>query len=401
MKEIELSTMITGNALNLAGFEERIHVRTRHRQFDWATGWNNILQISLYQNGPDVSEVGSTWLDNIKGMRALRPLNIAEVNALGGEEAFVPNAWTADIVAPLDTRMGEQRGVTSIPWTIDTRIFYYRRDLFARAGISEAEAFTTPEAVYDTLSRLQAGGIRYPLGLVTGGLAVHHLASWVWGRGGRFRSPDFHKIDLVEPEARRGMLDFFRLHRFIDPETVGMKQDQTDQLFFQGRLAVMMNGQWAMHSIKERRPGIVPAVLENTGYAPPPGVPFVGSTHLLIWRHTLYDNEAMHLIAYLTSPPVLDNIFRTTSTFPARLSALNAAPFINDRDYQMVIDCLHCGRTFRSARLWAGIESRLNLFCYQLWEDLFANPTLDLEMEIEHRVQDLANRLEKTLLASW
>ncbi len=393
--------MIGGDFLDLHGFEEQSFIHTRHQQFDWATGWNNILQIGLYQKGPDVSEVGSTWLDNLKEMRALRPFTISEIHSLGGEMAFMENAWLPDATTPLTLSAVEPRRVFSIPWMVDTRLIYFRRDLLARAGIPEAGAFATPEAMYNTLCRLQDNGIAYPLGLATGGLVIHNLASWVWGRGGRFRSLDYHKIALTEPDALRGVMDFFKLHRFIDPRMHGLDYTGTNTQFYQGKFAVMMNGQWAMRPIKERDPGILPEVLDNTGYAMPPGVPFVGSTHLVIWRHAFHEQEALQLINHLTSPAVLENLFHITSNFPARAAVLYAPPFASDPDYQLVIDCIRHGRGFRTARLWAGVETRLNALCDQLWEDLLANPSLDLEAEVERRVCDLANRLEKTLLANW
>ena len=75
MKEIELSTMVAESDLNLAGFQEQTYIHPRHQQFDWVSAWNKVLQIGLYQKGPDISEVGSTWLDNLKEMRALRPFS--------------------------------------------------------------------------------------------------------------------------------------------------------------------------------------------------------------------------------------------------------------------------------------------------------------------------------------
>jgi len=393
--------MVAGSDLNLAGFQEQTYIRTRHRQFDWVSGWNNVLQIGLYQKGPDVSEIGSTWLDNLKEMRALRPFSGPEIHALGGDFAFLSSVWRPEATVPGSAVTADSRRVISVPWLIDTRLIFYRRDLLARAGISEQGAFSTPDAVYETLARLQSSGVRYPLGLPTGGLTMHNLASWVWGRGGHFRSPDYRKIALVEPAALLGMLDFFRLHRFVDPATCGIDYERTNQLFYQGKCAVMMNGQWAMRAIKDRAPGIDPRVLDSTGYAPPPGVPFLGSAHLVVWRHSLHEQEALQLINHLTSPAVLKVLFQKMGNLPARLAALNAEPFAGDPDYQLVVDCIRKGREIRSARLWAGIETRLNALCEQLWVDLFANPDFDLAGEIERRVRDLAGRLEKTLLANW
>jgi multiple sugar transport system substrate-binding protein len=385
--------MVPASSLNLPAVEERQFLRVRLQQMEWSSGWNKILQVGLYQKGPDLSEVGSTWLENLHEMRSLRPFSEAEVRALGGRDAFLATSW------PVTTGEERQR-LVSIPWTLDTRLICYRRDLLAQAGIEEATAFESPEAVYETLRRLQSAGMRYPLALPTGGLVIHNLASWVWGRGGQFRSDDCRRILLVEPEGRQALFDYFRLHRFIDPAYIGQNYNDTEVHYYEGRAAVLFTGQWAMMTIKDGADPVIQPVHENTGYAMLPGVPWVGAAHLVIWRHSLRENEAIQLINHLTSPEILAKIFEAGGNMPARLVALQDPPFTTDSDLQMVVDGLRRGRAFRTGRLWAGVEVRLNVMHDQLWAALLANPQLDLEREIERRVTDLATRLEKTLLAN-
>jgi hypothetical protein len=128
-------------------------------------------------------------------------------------------------------------------------------------------------------------------------------------------------------------------------------------------------------------------------------VPYVGSSHLVIWRHSLHEDEAFQFVRHAASPAVLRKIFYHTGGFPARLEVLNQPPFSTDERCRLVRDCLKRGRGFRSAKLWAGVEMRFNEMCDQLWADLFANPALNLESEIDERIVTMAERLEKTLLA--
>jgi multiple sugar transport system substrate-binding protein len=389
--------MVAGDCLDLSTFADHSFVRVRHRKMDWATGWNSILRVGLYQKGPDVSEVGSTWLENLDDMRALRPFSAAELHALGGKSAFLESAWPR---SPEPERE-DPRLAIGIPWMLDTRLFLYRRDLLAKAGIPETIAFSTPEAVYDTLCRLRETGAPYPLAMATGGLSIHNMAGWVWGRGGHFRSEDYRKIGLVELESRRGMEDYFRLHPFIHPDLHGQDYTHCDGSFFAGHAVVLFSGQWAMKTIKDRSPQVEPAVADSAGYTVPPGTPWLGATHLVVWRHSPHEQDGLNLVAHLTSPETLARVFKQTGNIPARTVVLDQAPFATDPDYRLVRECLQRGRAFRSARLWAGVEMRLNTLHDQLWTDLFADPGLDLPAEIERRVRELAARLEKTLLANW
>jgi multiple sugar transport system substrate-binding protein len=339
-------------------------------------------------------------------MRALRPFSVSEVNGLGGEEAFMTSAWPRERTMPpilikSNLEVPTRRSIISIPWILDTRMIHFRRDMLAKAGVKEEGAFATPEAMIETLERLRASGIEYPLAMATGGLSLHNLACFVWGRGGAFRSADYRKMAITEPESLRGLADYFKLYRFIHPESRRQGYAGADVLFFDGRTAVTLSGQWVTETIKERRRPLPEEVVKNYACDMPPGVPYVGGTHLVLWRHSLHEQESLRLIAHLTSPDVLMAIFKNSGNIPGRTAALQKEPFANDPDYQRMIECLRAGRTFRSAHLWAGVEMRLSALCDQLWDDLFANPDLDLEGEIERRAMELSARLEKTLLASW
>ncbi len=390
MRTIDLSTMVPVRVLNLNEFEQKSSIHPSHTQFDWTTGWNDILQIALYQKGPEVSEVGSTWLENLIRMNALRALRPSDVKALGGESAFFS---TAHVTAGDDAHL-----VWSIPWLLDTRMISFRADLLEKAGISPQEAFSTADTLYETLSRLQGAGHPYPLLLATGANSLHILASFLWGRGADFRSADLRKITLREAEARQGLLDYFRLHKFIDPQHAQKGYGDLDALYLAGEGVVNFSGQWLMETVKNQITELTEAA-QHTRYAAPPGVPYIGGTHLVTWKHCIHEELALAMIQHLTSPFAYQTLAQDASIIPARKEVLNSPPFANDPDYRLVTRLIENGRSFNSGNLWAGIEMRLTTFCEKLWHDLFTNPDLDLEGEIERRIHELSTRLERTLLS--
>jgi multiple sugar transport system substrate-binding protein len=391
VKTITLSTMVPAAALGLDSFLKQTQIQVQHEQYTWDDSWKNILQIALYQKGPEVSEVGSTWLDNLGDMNSLRLFTASELRALGDASAFFPGAWHRPAA-------GEQLAF-SIPWTVDTRIIYYRKDWLEKAGLNPENAFNTPEALVSTLQSLQAAGFQHPLAMATHGITFHNLATFVWGRKGSFRSPDMKKMALLEPEARQGMLDYFQLHPFIHPEYRLLDYYGADHCYLEGKAAVLLSGQWLMQTIKNQE-SLPEAVRQQTGYAIPPGVPYLGGTHLVFWRHAIREPEAMRLIAHLTNPITYQNMIQVADSFPARLEAYKLPPFSTDPDYRLVSECLQRGQAFRTARRWAAVELRLNAFYEQLWEDIFANPQLDLAAEIEKRTREMSSHVERSILSN-
>lgn len=90
MKDITFSCMLGENSLRLDDFEPRPGVHTQ--RMDWADAWDELMRIALYSQGPDVSEIGSTWLSSLIEMDALRPLTAWNLSFLHSLEGFFPAA---------------------------------------------------------------------------------------------------------------------------------------------------------------------------------------------------------------------------------------------------------------------------------------------------------------------
>ncbi len=101
MKKIEYSTLFWDKTFARSEsefnkkFETNQHTQLKRTPMSWDTGWDELLRTALYGSGPDVSEVGTTWLGSLNDLEALKPLSAAQVGALGGPQSFVPAIWQA------------------------------------------------------------------------------------------------------------------------------------------------------------------------------------------------------------------------------------------------------------------------------------------------------------------
>jgi len=57
----------------LQEFESQARIHVNLTVLDWATGHSQLVREALYNRGPDVSEIGSTWTSDLVAMNALRP----------------------------------------------------------------------------------------------------------------------------------------------------------------------------------------------------------------------------------------------------------------------------------------------------------------------------------------
>lgn len=387
--EIELSIM-ANRADNLAPllkqFEAQEHIAVRLRLLTWDTAWAELVKVALYGDGPDLSELGSTWLGDLVSMNALRPFSTEEIGALGGPAAFLPSAWQGG-------RLAGQSEQWAIPWLVGARLVYYRRNLLEAAGIDPGTAFDSAGAVDHTLARLQANGISVPWTVPTNvtHTTLLNACSWVWRAGGDFVSPDGRELRFDEPAANAGLRDYFALGRYLGSGVRRLGGLEPDNQFMRhADTAATISGPWLFCAARDEGRA---EMLEHMGLALPCGLPFVGGSHLVVWRHTRRPAAALKLAQFLTGPAAQVAYSRRIGLLPARLEALQMEPFASDPLWRQSAAGLTAGRTFPVIRLWGLIEDRMSTAMGAVWADLNRDPEADLDESLKRHMEPVWYRL--------
>ena len=328
-QELEFSIMASSPAgiqPLLDEFQAKHHIHVRLRLLSWDTAWSDLLKVALYGDGPDVSEIGSTWLGDLVAMNALRAFEEDEINALGRASAFLLSAWHA-------ARLVGQGETWAIPWVTGARLLYFRRELLEHAGLDEHNAFRTAEQLDLTCSRLRDAGITIPWTVPTGltHTTLLNVTSWVWGAGGDFVTSDGKHTLFSHPQARAGLSAYYALSRFLTPEVSGLNGLEPDAQFLQNeQTALTISGPWLFTEAH-------PDVRARIGVALPPGASFVGGSHLVVWKHTAMAEAALELIQFLTQTSAqvaLQSISRLASRKAGRAdrTAFRDGSALADRD---------------------------------------------------------------------
>jgi multiple sugar transport system substrate-binding protein len=389
-QEIELSIM-ADSAANIQSlldqFEAEQHIHVKVRLLTWDKGWGDLVKVALYGAGPDISEVGSTWLGDLTAMNALRPFAESEINALGRSTAFLPVAWNGGHAI-------DQAQTLAIPWFTGARLLFYRRALLAQAGLDERTAFQNAAALDLTLQKLQASGVKIPLTIPTDNThtTLLNVASWVWGAGGEFVTADGKHALFNTPQVRAGLRDYFAMARFLAPEIQHLTGLQPDEQFLSDEnTAVTLSGSWLFD--QSRRQGIA----DQIGVALPPGPSFVGGSYLAIWKHSRKPAAALQLIRFLSQTTAQLTYSQRVGLLPARLAALEAEPFSTDPLWQLVVTGLKQGRSFPVMRSWGLIEERLTREFGSIWAEILAKPKSNLDQVIADHMNALTKQVELVL----
>jgi multiple sugar transport system substrate-binding protein len=388
--EIEFSIMAPNAAEImplLEQFTAETNIRVRLRLLSWDTAWSDLIKVALYGDGPDVSEIGSTWIGDLVAMEAVRAFDSDYIHSLGGVSYFLPATWR-------NTRLVGDNTIWAIPWMVGARMMFYRRSLFERAQVEADKAFADAASFERALRQLHKARVGVPWTVPTGftHTTFLNIATWVWGEGGDFVTPDGKRTLFAQPEAQRGVRSYFSLGKYLALRVRHLNGLEPDAQFLNdAETALTISGPWLFQAASAH-------LLEDLGAALPPGPSFVGGSYLVAWQHSDKAEAARELIRFLTRIPAQTEYTQVVGLVPVALAAHREEPFASGRFWQTAIRGLEIGRAFPVTRSWGLMEDRLANALAGLWRDVLNDPSgVDLDAAIVRRLEPLGKRLDLVL----
>lgn len=344
--------------------------------------WQEIMHTLLYGLGPDVSEVGSTWVRSLAGGNGLRPIS---------KEILPPDKMSLFVCPYWDESQPE---IFSIPFLVETRVIFYRRAALAAAGIDESSAFSTPKKFQETLRAIKEHGFSAPLLLPVAdryeNLSV--ASSWVWGAGGEYVSSDGKKTLFDQEAALHGLAEYFALREYLSPNALEISNPGWE--FVKSDYPVTIGGPWVYYTLLENPPEEV-TLTEQFGVALTPGQTYQGGTNLVIWRATRHPELAGELTQYLTSFEFQSQW--KANVLPARRDVLSLPVYMEDPFLKDMVEATLNGRSYSNSPLWGVVEDRLSRELQRIWQVLLANPSHAPIDVLRESLLPLASRINATL----
>jgi len=307
---------------------ERLHpdLRVRVQQVPWTAAHEKLLTAFVGEATPDLAQVGNTWIPELAAIGALEPLDarIAGSSApskIATNDHF-PGIWDTNVID------GEVYG---IPWYVDTRLIFYRRDLLAEAGYTElprtwAEWRRMMEAI-----KARSGPKRFAIFLPTDewqqpvALGLQNGSPLLSDGGGRGA--------FSEPAFREAFDFYLGLYRDGLAPAAGNNQiANVYQPFAAGDFALYITGPWNIGEFRRRLP---PEMQDRWMTAPlpgpeGPGVALAGGASLSIFQRSEKKDAAWKLIEYLSAPEQQIRFYELSGDLPANRHAWNDPSLAND-----------------------------------------------------------------------
>ncbi|HEY2928993.1 sugar ABC transporter substrate-binding protein [Piscinibacter sp.] len=333
---------------------------------NWESAWAKITAAAASGQGPDVLELGTTWVPAISSMGALEPLSEQQQSEAGGAKAFFPVMWGT-------THRHDDATVYAIPWYADARAAFYRTDVFKKAGIDARDAFANWGSFKQAMQKIngQEIGGRKIAALGYPGKndwnVVHNLAPWIWNAGGDLLSADRKRSAINSTEAVQAIVYYtsFAAEGLVPKSALEKDSGQIESGFFNGQYAVIFTGPWILKQMstpKSKGGQLESVAANNFGIAPyPAGLKgnqtFFSGSDLGVMKSSKNKAEAWKLVAHLTGRESQVAFSKMSGMLPTRLDAANDPSLMGNPHYAEFMAQVKNGRHYPSIAGWGPLES--------------------------------------------
>jgi len=272
---------------------------------------------------PDITQLGNTWIPEMVALGALEPLDarVAGSKVVDRDDYF-PAIWSTNVID------GTLYGV---PWYVDTRLLFYRKDLLAKVGYDHPPRdWNEWQAMMARLAQPQgkAYGVLLPTNefeqLLALALQQDDPLLRDGGRYGNFRSPGFKK-------ALAFYVSMFKDQQAPMMTNVGIGNPWA--AFGQGFYAFYLSGPWNIGEFRKRLPPEQQGEWGTVALPGPngPGASNAGGSSLVIYRASKHKDDAWALIEFLSRPAIQARFYEILGDMPPRRSSW-LAPALKDDD---------------------------------------------------------------------
>ena len=300
-----------------------VHVQVQ--QIPWSAAHEKLLTAYVGRSTPDMAQLGNTWLAEFAALQALEPLDSwVERSAVVDSSHYFAGIWDTNRI---------EGTLYGVPWYVDTRVLFYRKDLLARAGYDSlpttwdewrAAMVATQRAAGDGHYAILLPLNEWPpvviLGLQAGSPLLADNATH-----GAFREPAFRRaFDFYTGLFRAGLA----------PPVTGNEVSNLYQEFARGYFSMYITGPWNLGEFKRRLP---PEMQADWATAPLPGpdgaatgVSLAGGSSLVLFRASRQKEAGWRLAEFLSRPEQQLRFYHLTGDLPARVEAWQDSALAED-----------------------------------------------------------------------
>ncbi len=222
----------TGEKLVAQFNDENPGITVEYRSTPWSNWYQTFTTAIGAGTAPDVSTGAAYQSVQFYDQGAVAPVDdlVADLESSGALADFLPGTVE---------RLRYDDHQIALPWAIDIRVLYYRKDLLTAAGVEPPKTWEEFAAAAQAVT---TGDDQYGY-VVSGGEngGVHHILSFALNNGGGLFTPD-RQVNLMDDrnvEALQLLADLVEAGA-VHPASAGYSGDDALKAFSQGAAAMIL-----------------------------------------------------------------------------------------------------------------------------------------------------------------
>ncbi|MFN3694165.1 MAG: sugar ABC transporter substrate-binding protein, partial [Ignavibacterium sp.] len=310
----------------LPEFEKKYpNIKVKVQQIPWTAAQEKLITAFASDNTPDICQLGNTWIPQFASLNAIIDLSdfIARSSTVKSEN-FFSGIWETNII---DNR------VYGIPWYVDTRLMFYRKDVFEKAG------FKNPPKNWDELyslckkiKELNKGKEKYPIFIPTN--EWNSFIIFGLQAGAKLLKEKDTRGNFSSKEFKEAFDYLIRFHKEKLTPFGMMQVTNVYQAMAEEYISIYISGPWNIPEFKKWMTGDLAdkwATAPMPGYHDEyPGLSLAGGSSLVIFKDSKHKNEVWKLIEFLSEPKIQLKVYRVTNNLPSVIEAWNDSSLAND-----------------------------------------------------------------------
>ncbi len=300
-------------------------IKVKVQQIPWTAAQEKLVTAFASDNTPDACQLGNTWVPQFAALNAIVSLNELVSNSdLINKERYFEGIWETNVI---------DGKVFGIPWYMDTRVIYYREDVFKKVGYNEPpknwnELFDLSKKI----KSLHPNEEKYAIYLPTNEWAPFVMFGMEAGSSllknentlGNFSSKEF-------TTAFKYLVEFHKQN--LAP--VGISQvTNVYQAFAEEYFTMYISGPW---NIPEFKKWMKDDLADKWMTAPMPGysidypgVSLAGGSSLVIFENSKYKKEVWKFFEFLSQVKTQIEFYKLLNNLPSVKEAWENPIFKND-----------------------------------------------------------------------
>jgi multiple sugar transport system substrate-binding protein len=280
----------------------------------WDAAHQKIASAIAAKQTPDVSMIGTTWQGEFAKTGALDPTPPELIK----KEDFFPGAWDTTVVD------GTSYGV---PWYVETRGIFYRKDLAAQAGFPDGPK--TWDDLRAMATAMKKAGVREGFHLQPGKTGSwQSVMPFAWSNGAEVATAD--KLSFDTPEMTEA-LAYYQSFFTEGLSGTDLPEGALEPDFVSGKIGAFISGPWHIGLLEEKGGA---AFSDKFAIARMPmkksATSFIGGSNLAVFKDAKNRDAGWKFVQWLSKPEVQVKWYQAVKDLPSVQAAWNDSSLSGD-----------------------------------------------------------------------